>query len=79
MKCLRGNERAPKAMLFETSRRMSNWSARSKYFSSRLAEPNIRKTRSSGSSAMPRMVRGLAIRRGDKDAAQVAEMLGELE
>ena len=56
---------APNAMLLAVSRVRSNRSACVKCASSRLAEPNIRNTRSSGAKSTPLTVAALAMRRGD--------------
>ncbi len=53
------------------SRVRSNWSASAKCASSRLAEPNIRNTRSSTAKSTPFTVAALAMRRGDMPIGEI--------
>src|SRR3979411_2702779 len=52
-------------MLFWVSRLISKLSGLAKQASSRLAEPNMKNTRSSGSKSTPPNAHGFATRRGD--------------
>ena len=62
---------APNAMLLAVSRVRSNLSALAKCASSRLAEPNIRNTRSSGAKSTPFTLAALAMRRGDMPIGEI--------
>ena len=58
-------------MLLAVSRVRSNLSASAKCASSRLAEPNIRNTRSSGAKSTPLTVAAFAMRRGDMPIGEI--------